>query len=92
MNINSIEAVFRLPKDKYPERKRTTIVITDEGDKVIVGVKALARVFEKAENGCINVTQEQWGEYSEIDRDAPVSKLLDTLNELFDKVPEIIER
>ena len=42
-----MNAVFSLGKEDYPERKRTSIVIIDNGDDVHIGVKAIARVYEK---------------------------------------------
>ena len=92
MEIQNISAIFRLGKEEYPERKRTSIVISDEGDKVYVGVKAIARVFQKNDDGNMEVSQEQYGDVIGIDRDASISSFFTTLKELFDKVPETIDR
>ena len=86
------EAVFRLGREDYPERKRTTIVITDGGDDVHVGVKAIARVFEGGEGGSFAVHEEQYGDICTLHKDAPLGCLFDSLKELFDNVPEIIDR
>ena len=92
MEHNNINAVIRLGNEDYPERKRTAIVITDEGDNVYVGVKAIARVYERNDEGNISIHEEQWGEISALHKDAPIGCLFDSLKELFDKVPEIIDR
>lgn len=87
-----INALFRLGKDDYPERKRTTIVITDDGDDVIVGVKAISRVYENDDKGYLTVREEQCGDICAIRKDAPIGCLFDSLKFLFDKVPEIIDK
>ena len=90
--MRKINAVIRLGDEYCSERNRTTIVITDEGDKVLVGVKAIAHVFEKNDYGTLNVHEEQHGDLIAIDRDASISKIFDTLREMLDAVPEIIDR
>ena len=87
-----MNAVFSLGKEDYPERKRTSIVIIDNGDDVHIGVKAIARVYEKNDEGNLMVHEEQYGDYRTFHKDAPIGCLFDTLKELFDKVPEIIDR
>lgn len=87
-----INAVFLLGNEDYPERKRTTIVITDDGDDVHVGVKAIARVYEKNDAGGFMVHDEQRGNYCTLRKDSPIGCIFDTLKDLFDKVPEIIDR
>lgn len=92
MEKMTANAMFRLSKENYPERKRTTIVITDDGDDVHVGVKAIARVFELNDEGNLNVHEEQWGDIRTLHKDVPLGCLFDSLKELFDTVPEIIDR
>ena len=82
------EAVFRLRREDYPERKRTAIIITDIGDAVSVGVKVNSRVFESGEGGGLIVHEEQWGDLRTLNKDVPLGCLFDTLKELFDTVPE----
>ena len=86
------EAVFQLPTDEYPERKRSTIIITDKGDEVHVAVTAIARVFEHNEEGHLTAHQEKWGDLRILSKDAPLGCVLDSLKELFDSVPETIDR
>lgn len=88
----SCEAVFRLKRENYPERKRTTIIITDGGDDVHIGVKVVARVFESAESGGFTAHEEQWGDIRTVKKDMNIGCLFETLKELFDTVPEIIDR
>ena len=92
MENAKFSAVFSLGKEDYPERKRTSIVIVDNGDSVHVGVKTLARVYENDEKGCLTVHEEQYGDYRTLSKAAPIGCIFDTLKELFDKVPEIIDR
>ena len=87
-----IEATFQFIKGDYPERKRTNIVITDDGDRVCIAVIARVRVYEKGENGCLNIHEEQWGDYDFVSKDAPVSCIFEKLKELLDKVPEVIDK
>lgn len=87
-----INAVFQLGKEDYPERKRTTIVITDKGEEVCVGVKAIARVFELNDEGNIIIHEEQCGDLRTLRKDSPLGCLFDSLKELFDMVPEIIDK
>ena len=92
MEVNRINGVFRLGKEDYPERKRTNIIITDDGDNVCVGVTAVANVYELDEDGNITIHPEQWGDLKKISKDAPVGCIFDSLKELFETVPEIIDR
>ena len=87
-----ISAVFQFGKDDCPERKRTTIVITEDGDDVHVGVKAIARVFELNEDGNLTAHEEQHGDIRTLHKDAPLGCFFDSLKELFEKVPEIIDK
>ena len=87
-----VNAVFRMGKEDCPERKRTTIVITDDGDDVLVGVKAISHVYENDDKGYLTVHDEQYGELCTLCKDAPLGCLFDSLKELFDKVPEIIDK
>ena len=86
-----ISAVFQLGKEDCPERKRTTIVITEEGDEVHVGVKAIARVFEMNEDGNLAAHEAQYGDIRTLHKDASLGCLFDSLKELFETVPEIID-
>ena len=87
-----VNAVFRLGKEDYPERERTTIVITDDGDEVLVGVKAITRVFERNDKGYTIIHDELHGDYCTLRKDMTLGCLFDSLKELFDKVPEIIDK
>ena len=87
-----IISVFQLPVDEYPSRSRTNIVITDAGDMVKVGVKATARVYERNEDGSVSVSEEQWGDIRALSKDAPIGCIFDSIKELFDTIPEIIDR
>ena len=91
MEKMTVNAVFRLSKEDFPERKRSTIVITDDGNDVHVAVKALARVFEKDEAGNLTAREEQWGNICTLHKDAPIGCIFASLNELFETVPEIID-
>lgn len=87
-----VESVFQLSKNEYPERKRTTIVITDDGDQIIVGVKAVARVYERSEGGAVSIHQEQYGDYLRLKREDTMDSLFSCIKKLFDEIPEVIEK
>lgn len=87
-----VESIFQLSNKEYPERKRTTIVITDEGSKIFVGVKAVTRVYEAMDGGAISVSQEQHGDYIHLNRDDTLDNLFSAIKKLFGEVPEIIEK
>ena len=85
------ETVFRLGREDYPELKRATIVITDMGNCVTVGVKAIGRVFEAVEAGGFNVREELFGDYCELNKDVPLNRLFVSLKELLVKVSNSID-
>ena len=87
-----VESVFQLSKNEYPERKRTTIVITDDGDQIIVGVKVVARVYERLEGGEVSIHQEQYGDYLRLKREDTMDSLFSCIKKLFDEIPEVIEK
>ena len=88
----NIESIFQLSNKEYPERKRTTIVITDEGDNIAVGVKAVARVYEAKDGGAFSVNQMVVGEYIRLKRDDTLDALFNSIKMLFDTIPEIIDK
>lgn len=91
MNRNRIQDVFILGEDS-PKRSRTTIVITESGDVVTVGVKALARVFEGGEGDIFKIHEEQCGDYCTLSKDEPISSVFEHLKQMFETVPETIDR
>ena len=91
MEKEIISAVFQMVNDGYAPRERTTIVITEKDDAIAVGVKALARVYEHNVEG-LTVYEEQHGDYRTLSKDASIGLVLDIIKDLFDKVPEIIEK
>ena len=91
MNTTRIQAVFLLGEDS-PKRDRTTIVISNQDDVVTVGVKALTRVFEGGEGNIFQIHEEQRGDYRSFSKAEPISSIFDALKELFDILPETIDR
>lgn len=91
MEINRISAVFNLRAENFPERKRTTVIITDDGENVHVGAKAITRVYGLDEAGNVTIQEEQRGDIRTLRRDAPISCIFDSLKELFDEIPEIVD-
>ena len=87
-----VESVFRLSNKEYPERKRTTIVITDEGDQITVGVKAVVRIYEAMDDGAISVSQAQYGDYLRLKRTDTLDNLFSCIKKLFGEIPEIIDK
>lgn len=94
-NINEIKepiryaAVFRL-NDEFPELKRATIVISDTGDKVAIGVKAIGRVFESTDEG-ISVHEVQFGDACYVSKTEPISNLFENIKGLFESVSNLIK-
>ena len=86
-----VEAVFRLDKEVYGDRKRTTIVISDEGEAVSIGVKTIGRVFSKDSDGNLCVSQKQYGDVDSLDKSEPISRFFDKMKELMDSLPEIVD-
>jgi hypothetical protein len=77
-----ITAIFRLPKGDYPELEDATIVITEEADNCIVGVKGL---------GCLPDGRQTWfGDLCRVSKDEPISKLFDSLGAMFKNVENLI--
>lgn len=91
MECNTINAVIKLNKEGCPERKRTTIVITECGDEVYIGVKAIARVYERGERD-LEIHEEQHGDVTSIGKNATIGSVFEIIKELFEKVPEIIDK
>lgn len=84
------EAIFRLNKYDYPELERAVIVITDEADKVCIAVKAVGRVCEKNDIG-FNVHEEQFGDYCFVNKNEPISKFFDSLQDTYKQVSRLID-
>ena len=92
MENNRIEAVFTLDGQEFPNSKRASIVIGYKNGGCTVGVKKMARVFEKDENGNTTVHQEQHGDYVTLDAYDNICGLFASLKNLLETVPENIIR
>ena len=82
-------AVFLL-NNEYPELKRATIVISDTGDNVTIGVKAVGRVFENTDEG-ISVHERQFGDVCIVSKTEPISNLFENIKGLFISVSDLIK-
>ena len=87
-----LDAILQMPQSEYPERKRTTVIITEDSEEVHIGVKAIARVFEMDDQNNLTCHQETYGDVKTISKDAPVGCIFDSLKELFESVPEIVDK
>ena len=81
--IARITACFRLYEKDYPKLENANIVITEEDDKCIVGVKAV---------GYLPDGSRSWfGDLCEVSKNEPISKLFDGLNSAFKNVEGLIK-
>ena len=88
----SCEAVFRLNRDNYPEMKRTTIIVTDNGgDEVIVAVKVIGRVFKALEDGAFEVKEANFGDMCSINKNEPIGKLFEGLKNAYENTAKLIK-
>lgn len=87
-----VEAVFRLDKDVYGDRKRTTIVITEDSEGVSIGVKTVSRIFSKDEDGNICVSQMNQGNVEFLNKSDTIGCFFNKLKESMDNIPEIIDK
>ena len=78
----NFNACLRLIGSDYPELERATIVITDEAEEVIVGVKAV---------GCLPDGGKSWfGDVVRLSKSEPISKIFDGMRSAFKNVEALI--
>lgn len=83
------DATFRLGREHYPEMKKTSFVITDDGNEnIMVGVKVMGRVFKPNSFEC---KEELFGDFCYVSKSEPISKFFEVLTEVYAKVKEQIE-
>ena len=85
------EAVFQLCEKKFPELNGATIVITDTGGNVLIGVKALYRKTERATDS-IFCSMEMVGDYFEVGKTCTVGEFFGSLEELLKRVADMKKR
>jgi hypothetical protein len=83
--------VFRLSEEKYPELKDASIIISEEGDQVYIGVKCMGRIYS-VENGSITVRPMQFGDIGHVSKSATVEELFEVLNSTFKSVQQLIDQ
>ena len=84
------DAVFQLIKKDYPELKNASLVITDDGDKVYIAVKALVPVFYKQDDH-VFAKQEQVGDYCIVSKSATIAMFFDAIKERLESVSALAE-
>ena len=78
----NFSACFRLIGSDYPEFERAEIIITDEPEEVIVGVKAV---------GYLPDGSKSWfGDLVHVDKSEPISKIFDGIKAAFKNVEAMI--
>lgn len=92
MEMMKVEAVFGLDKDVYGDRKRTTIVITEDSEGVSIGVKTVSRIFSKNEDGNICVSQMHQENVEFLNKSDTIGCFFNKLKEIMDNIPEIIDK
>ena len=80
------EAIFQLLKKDYPELKEARVIITDDVDRVYIGVTARFLVIERFEDGSFKANESQVGEYCKVSKSDPISKFFDSLREMLEVV------
>ena len=85
------ETELRLGREVYPELKNATVVITDMGSSVTVGVRAIGKVFKATDNGGFIAGEEQFGDFCKLSKDVPLDNLFGSLKELLVKVSNSID-
>ena len=85
------DAVVQLFDEKYPKIEKAKVIITDDGESVLVGARALYTDMTKEEDR-IYVTSKQVGDYVVIFKNDPIHKLLDALNTVLNNVSDLVER
>ena len=85
------EAVIQDSSEELPNMKRATIVLTNDADKIFVGVKAVGRIYERLDNGGLKVHEEYFGDYTTVNKSEPISKIFDALKQMFENTEKLIE-
>lgn len=88
---NIDNCVFRLPEEKYPELQDASIIISEEGDQVYIGVKCMGRIAS-VENGFVTVRPMQFGDVGHVSKSATVEELFEVLNSTFKSVQQLINQ
>lgn len=85
-------ASFNLSRKDYPEMKRTTIIVTDDGgNEVFIGVKVTGRVYKELEGGLRGVSEADFGDYCKISKNEPISKLFEGLKNVYENASKLIK-
>lgn len=92
MEMMKVEAEFRLDKDVYGDRKRTTIVIAEDSEGVSIGVKTVSRIFSKDEDGNICVSQMHQGNVEFLNKSDTIGCFFNKLKEIMDNISEIVDK
>ena len=88
----SCVAAFNLSRKDYPDMKRATIIVTDDGgDEVFIGVKVIGRVWKALEGGAFGFSEANFGDYCKINKDEPISKLFEGLKKAYENTAKLIE-
>ena len=85
------EAVLQLTNGEFPELKRATVVITDNGDDALVGIKALYRKTG-TKDGYIFASMEQVGDYCRVSKSCTVDEFFGRLKKVLENVSDMVER
>ena len=85
------DAVLQLTCGEFPELKRATVVITDNGDDALIGVKALYRKTG-TKDGYIFASMEQVGDYCKVSKSCTVDEFFCSLKNVLERVSNMVER
>lgn len=84
------EAVVRLPEEDTVKLDRATVVLTDDGADVFIGVKALYRKMVTKEDR-IYASMDIVGDYCKVNKDITVGEFFEKLKEKIACVAEMVK-
>lgn len=86
----SYEATVQTRNDDLPELRDTKVIITKDGDGVIIAVKGVYRKCVR-ENDCFFAKVEQVGDFCKIDNTKTIAEAFDCLKLMLEGVSAMVE-
>ena len=84
------DALIQLVKKDFPELANAKVIITDDGDNVIIAAKAAFINVHKEENR-IFANSEVVGHHCTVSKTEPITKFFDVLKEVLETVSAMVE-
>lgn len=86
----SYEATVQTRNDDLPDLKDTKVIITKDGDDVIIAVKGVYRKFTR-DGDCFFAKAEQVGDYHKLDNTKTLAEAFDCLKRMLERVSAMVE-